>query len=180
MKNIPAALITLMLVAFSMIACGPSSKEAAKYNDALVSQEMKVVTAERELITALNSNMSTVMIDSAYSKLVEQLKKSTDSVTNAGAFDGSAILKEALIELFSTYSSVTQKEYVEFIKLNKISDTLTTMAEDYDKKIEITDRIDSLLNAAVDKFDKANDEFRKQFRIEFAKKEEVVTEEKKK
>jgi hypothetical protein len=180
MKNIISASITLFFISVMFIACGHSAEEAAKYNDALIAQEAKVLNTERELVTAMTKNMTTSQIDTAYNKLVKQLKTSTDSVKNAGLFDGASLLKDALLELFATYSTVTEKDYTEIIKLNKISDTLTTMAEDFDKKIEITDRIDSILNGAVDKFDKVHSEFAKKYRLEFTEKEKAVTEEKKK
>lgn len=179
MKNIIPVSIALFFISLIFIACGPSSEEAAKYNDALVAQEAKVLNAERELVTALTKNMSTVQIDTAYNKLVKQLKTSADSVKGTGMFDGATLLKDALLELFATYNTVTEKDYTEIINLNKISDTLTTMAEDFDKKIEITDRIDSILNGAVDKFDKVHSEFAKKYRLEFTEKEQSATEEKK-
>ncbi|MFH0866540.1 MAG: hypothetical protein V1904_10100 [Bacteroidota bacterium] len=180
MKNIIAATFSLLIISVFFISCGPSSEEAAKYNDALIAQEAMVLNAERELVTALTKNMSTALIDTAYNKLVKQLKTSTDSVKGAGMFDGATLLKDALLELFTTYNTVTEKDYTEIIQLNKISDTLTTMAEDFDKKIEITDRIDSILNGAVDKFDKVHSEFAKKYRLEFTEKDQGVTEEKKK
>jgi hypothetical protein len=180
MKNIITASIALFFVSLMFVACGPSAEEAAKYNDALIAQEAKVLNAEQELVTALTKNMTTVQIDTAYSKLVKQLKTSTDSVKNAEKFGGETTLKDALLELFTTYNTVTEKNYPEIIKLTKISDTLTTMAEDFDKKIEITDCIDSILNGAVDKFDKVHSEFAKKYRLEFTEKDTSVTEEKKK
>ena len=179
MKNFIGASFAFFLLSIVISSCGPSSEEAAKYNDALIAQEIKVVNTEMELVTTLTKNLTMAQMDTAYSKLVRQLKLSTDSVKNAGMFDGNSMLKDALLELFATYKTVTEKDYTEVIELNKINDTLSTMAEDFDKKIEITDRIDSVLNAAVDKFDKKHDEFRKKYRVEFHEKDQTVTEEKK-
>jgi hypothetical protein len=179
MKNIIGISFAAFLISVVIISCGPSSEEAAKYNDALIAQEIKVVNAEMELVSALTKNLTMSQTDTAYNKLVRQLKFSSDSVKNAKGFDNNTQLKDALLELFSTYKTVAEKDYAEVIELNKINDTLSTMAEDFDKKIEITDRIDSVLNTAVDKFDKAHDVFRKQYRVEFHEKDQVVTEEKK-
>lgn len=180
MKNIFTATFSFIFVSLMFVACGPSSEDAAKYNDALIAQEAKVINAERELVIALTKNLTTVQIDTAYNKLLKQLKASTDSVNGAEMFDGASTLKDALLELFSTYTGVAEKEYLEIIQLNKISDTLTTMAEDFDKKIEITDRIDSILNGAVDKFDLVHNEFAKKYRLEFTEKEQTVAEDPKK
>lgn len=180
MKNFISFSFTLFIFSIVFFSCGPTSEDAAKYNDALVEQEAKVFNAEMALTSALIKNQPTAVIDTAYNNLVKQLKASTDSVKNAGMFDGNTTLKDALLDLFSTYNTVTTKDYPEIIQLNKINDTLVTMAEDFDKKIEITDRIDSILNAAVDKFEKVHWDFAKKYRLDFTEKDQAVTEEKKK
>lgn len=180
MKNIFSFLTVLFFISFLLISCGPTSEDAAKYNDALVAQEAKVLNAEMLLTTALIKNQPSAVIDSAYNKLVKQLQLSADSVKNAASFDGATTLKDALLELFTTYNTVTTKDYPEIIKLNKINDTLVTMAEDFDKKIAITDRIDSVLNGAVDKFEKVHWDFAKKYRLDFTEKEQAPAEEKKK
>ena len=179
MKNIFPYLVTLFF-ACMFFSCGPTSEDAAKYNDALVAQEAKVLNAEMTLTSALIKNQPSAVIDTAYNKLVKQLNASTDSVKNAASFDGGTTLKDALLDLFTTYNTVTTKDYPEIIKLNKINDTLVTLAEDFDKKIAITDRIDSILNGAVDKFEKVHWDFAKKYRLDFTEKEQTVTEAKKK
>ncbi|HNW99146.1 MAG TPA: hypothetical protein PKK00_12120 [Bacteroidales bacterium] len=181
MKKIIFASVVAVFISFTFISCGPSSKDAKAYNDALVAQEEQVINAEKELVLALTKNLSASQTDAAYEKLLKQLEKSTDSVKSVKDFNGKSDLKDALMVLFETYKTVVNKDYPEIIKLNKTNDTIITMAEDFDKKIEITDHIDSVLNASIDKFEKVHMEFAKKYRLEFTdKKEQAVTEEKKK
>ena len=180
MKNIFPFFTAVIFISLLFVACGPTSEDAAKYNDALVAQEAKVLNAEMVLTTALIKNQPAAVIDTAYNKLTKQLKLSTDSVKNAASFGGASTLKDALLELFATYNTVTTTDYPEIIKLNKINDTVATLAEDFDKKIKITDRIDSVLNGAVDKFEKVHWDFAKKYRLDFTEKDQAPAEEKKK
>ena len=150
MKKIFAAILSSLFVSALLVSCGPSTDEAIKYNDALVSQQTKVFEKESALIEAISKNMPE-KFDILLAELSIQVDSSTDAVKKMDAFDGKSDLKDAALKVFATYREVVDSNYNAMIKYAKTPDSLYTQ-EDDDKVIELSKKIDDKLNKAVEDF----------------------------
>ena len=110
---IPALLLTL----FS--SCRPSPKEAAAFNDRIMSEQKKVVMAYDGLLETYDSYVPRKM-DSA---LLDFQTQTTDAIRNVREtvpVQEGEFFKDALLEYLEIYNSVAQNEADELVRLYKV------------------------------------------------------------
>jgi len=164
MKKIVLSITGFLFISAVLISCGPTSDNASKYNDALVSWQTKVFQKESVLIEAFSKNMPD-KLDISYEELVKQLKESSDSVQKIKTFAGKTDLKDAAMKVFEAYKDVTENDYPEMIKLAKTPDSLYTQETD-DKVIEISKKIDDKLDKVIDAFVEKQEKFSEKYKFE--------------
>ena len=169
MKKLLISTISSLFILTGFNSCGPNTDDAVKYNDTLVEQQTKVFEKESFLIEAISKNVPE-KLDTALNNLVKQVKESTETTEKIKDFDGENELKSAALKVFLVYKDVTQKEYIEMIKIAKTPDTLYTQ-EDDNKIIDISKKIDDKLNKIIDSFIQKQKEFSNKYKFELPIKE---------
>jgi|GEM_PF-1083883 len=164
MKKVFATILSSLFVSALLVSCGPSTDEAIKYNDALVSQQTKVFEKESALIEAISKNMPE-KFDVLLAELSVQVDSSTEAVKKMDGFDGKTDLKDAALKVFITYRTIVDSSYAEMIKYAKTPDSLYTQ-EDDDKVIELSKKIDDKLNTAVEEFVERQKNFAAKYKFE--------------
>lgn len=186
MKKLFITILSSLFVSAILVSCGPTTDDAIKYNDALVSQQTKVFEKESALIEAISKNMPE-KFDALLNDLSKQIDSSTDAVKKMEAFDGKNDLKDAALKVFATYKDEVGGDYAEMIKFAKTPDSLYTQ-EDDDKVIEMSKKIDDKLNKAVEEFVSLQKSFAGKYKFELnnsendlekADKKETIKKEKK-
>jgi hypothetical protein len=110
---IPALLLTLL------ISCKPSPKEAAAFNDRIMSEQKKVVMAYDGLLETYDSYVPRKM-DSALIDFENQALESIDNVRAVVPVIEGEALKNAVLEYLEIYKSVAQNEAEELVRLYKV------------------------------------------------------------
>jgi hypothetical protein len=110
---IPALLLTLL------ISCKPSPKEAAAFNDRIMSEQKKVVMAYDGLLETYDSYVPRKM-DSALIDFENQALESIDNVRAVVPVIEGEALKDAVLEYLEIYKSVAQNEAEELVRLYKV------------------------------------------------------------
>jgi hypothetical protein len=164
MKKLFATVLSSLFISSLLVSCGPSTDDAVKYNDALVSEQTKVFEKESALIEAISKNMPE-KFDVLLAELSVQVDSSADAVKKMNAFDGKSDLKDAALKVFATYRSVVDSNYRDMIKYAKTPDSLYTQ-EDDDKVIELSKKIDDKLNKAVEDFVSLQKSFAGKYKFE--------------
>lgn len=164
MKKVFATILSSLFVSALLVSCSPSTDEAIKYNDALVSQQTKVFEKESALIEAISKNMPE-KFDVLLAELSVQVDSSSETVKKMDAFDGKTDLKDAALKVFTTYRTIIDSSYAEMIKYAKTPDSLYTQ-EDDDKVIELSKKIDDKLNTAVEDFVTVQKSFAAKYKFE--------------
>ena len=154
------------LVLVSFFACGPTKEDAIKYNDAIITEQRKVVEKENDLTGAIKGNAPD--LDGILKKLSAQVDESTAIVTKMESFDKKTDFKDATLKLFAVYKDVADNEYKAWL-LN-----LKTPIDKVDDKVlneetELVNKINGKIDKALAEFTKAQDEFAAKYKFEIAK-----------
>jgi hypothetical protein len=91
-------------------SCGPSQKDAAAYNDSVVSLLDTVLKADYLFINSLESD--TVVLQQNYNLLLSVCGYSQKQVNEIAAFNNEDSLKMAARKYLDTYKSICENEYL--------------------------------------------------------------------
>jgi len=154
------------LVLMSFFACGPTKEDAIKYNDAIITEQRKVVDKENELTGAIKNNAPN--LDQILEGLLKQVEESTAAVTKMEDFDKKSDFKDAALKLFAVYKDVATIEYKAWLA------NLKTPIEKVDDKVlaeetELVKKINEKIDKALGEFTKAQDDFAAKYKFEIAK-----------
>ncbi len=164
MKKLFAIVTGSLFVSVILISCRPTTKDAIKYNDALVEQRSKVIEKENALIEAISKNMPE-KLDLLYSEMKKQIEESIDSVNQMKGFGGKTDMKDAAMKFLITYKEVAGNEYKEMLKYAKMPDTLYTQEED-DIVMDLNKKIDDKLNKVDNDFIQMQKVFAEKYKFE--------------
>ena len=164
MKKLFATILGSLFISAILVSCGPSTDDAIKYNDELVSQQTKVFEKESALIEAISKNMPE-KFDALLAELSVQVDSSAAAVKKMESFDGKTDMKDAALKVFTTYRSIVDSSYAEMIKYAKTPDSLYTQ-EDVDMVIELSKKIDDKLNKTVEAFVEVQKTFAAKYKFE--------------
>ena len=149
--------ITSLLFFYS---CSPSSKQASKYNNALIMQQRYVVEKMDDFISSLSKYEKKDM-NSAYQNLLTTIDKSIDTVKRLKGFDGSTEFRDTTLALLELYKNVTENEFRTILNILSKPDSVYTNTD--------AKAVSQTLLQARNKISEANKKFQK-YQEAFAKK----------
>lgn len=168
--NKPAGIcLVLLFTVLCFVGCQPSKQDAVEYNDRIISQQKAIHREEQEMFAALEDSTA---IEVAYSEYVKQVQAAIDSVQAMESFNNSDSLKTAALRLFNAYKEVGNKEYREIVSIMKKSDEQLT-EQDKERVGTLLNDVTNRLNAHVAEFDKAQEAFAKEHKIQLEEIEEA-------
>ncbi len=142
----PAIYIVAALI-IAQVACKPQPKEAADYNNKIISEQDSIVLKFRALEQTLNE-YDPLAMDIAFLEANEQVDSSVARVKAMPAFDDKTDYKDSVLEVFSLYKGLLDNEYKEVVTILKKSEA------DYTKEDE--ERVRYLLFSVInEKLDNA-------------------------
>jgi hypothetical protein len=128
-------------------ACGPSSEQAASYNEAIVEEQNSVLNSINAVFESTVNYKDIPAMDNALNKARQQANMSLDVIKKMNKFDGSTQYRDDAVRLFEVYQSVTMNELSQIVDLYKLPD------EKYTEKEKL--QIDSLVTESTRKMDEA-------------------------
>ncbi|MBQ3656126.1 MAG: hypothetical protein II956_04660 [Bacteroidales bacterium] len=146
MKRVVLYISALFLTMLS--SCKPSPKEAAAFNDRVMSEQKKVVMAYDGLLETYDTYIARKM-DSALLVFTSQTNKAIENVTDITPVKDGEILKVAVLEYLNVYKSVAENEADELVRLYKVPENEFTpelkakwdlMYKDADTKLKEADK----------------------------------------
>lgn len=142
----PAIYVVAALI-IAQVACKPQPKEAADYNNKIISEQDSIVLKFRALEQTLNE-YDPLAMDIAFFEANEQVDTSIIVIKSMPAFDNKTDYKDSALEVFSMYKSLLDNEYKEVVTILKKSEL------DYTKEDE--ERVRYLLFSVInEKLDNA-------------------------
>jgi|GEM_PF-1408330 len=183
-------LLLFFLVSASLLAlssCKPSPQKAEEYFERMMDCQQAVLETEDALIQLINIEMQKTLIDSvsanlpqnsdtsgyaaeinvAYDDFCMQIKKSQAQLRDIGRFNNKTELLDAATSLLETYRSLSAKEYKEVVEIVKIPSSLYTNEND-NRFLDLTEHIDTTLQAQIDNFTRASKAFARDYNFEIS------------
>jgi hypothetical protein len=157
-------LLLSLIVMTILVACGPTPKQAAEYNDKIMDIQFNIVQSIDKLNETYQFYIPTEM-DAAWNKSLEVITKGIETVTAMEKFDGKTEYKDAALEFFKAYKGIIETEHKEMVNIYKIPDENFTEQHlaQWDKLFE---QADSKMEVATEKFGKIQDEFAKKYKLD--------------
>ncbi len=119
---------TLILAVFTLItACGPSKEQARTYNDAITSEQVRVMEKFDALFAAFKNFEDMVALDAAYSETQKAVEDAAAHIREMADFDGKTYFRDAGVELMGTYKSVLDNEFRQMIDIYKLPEEAYTL-----------------------------------------------------
>ncbi len=143
-----------------LYSCSPSSKQASKYNNALILQQRHVIEKMDDFIGSLSTYNKQEM-NKAYQDLQTTIDKAIDTVKQMKGFDGSTEYRDTTLALLQVYKNVTENEFRTVVNLLSKNESEYT---NNDAKV-----VSQTMLQARNKISQANENFKK-YQQEFAKK----------
>jgi len=121
MRNL--SFLFIAAICFLVVACKPGSpfKTAVQYNDFIIGEQSKVVNLFKEYTNVLQSETSSEDADKSLKKCTEGMKKSIDTLSKAGGYNGNEEFVNAGKKLFEFYVKTINDEYGQIRKLQNKS-----------------------------------------------------------
>ncbi|MFN6036918.1 MAG: hypothetical protein ACK452_00495 [Bacteroidota bacterium] len=120
---------TLLSLSLVFLACKPSVRSAADYNNKIVKHQTKVGETQRELFAVFKDGKPDEM-KQVLDRFKYQITEIMDSVSSMPAFDGKDDFKKAAITYLEQMSGIADVEFSEIVKLYSLSDTSYTQKEE--------------------------------------------------
>ncbi len=112
-------ILFISLIVSLIISCKPSTKDAIKYSDGIVEQQILVNEQVSKLLDSYDTYVADEM-DEAYSNAQNQLNKSIKYVNKLKGFEEDAYFKEGALVFLNTYKDVLENEHKRIIELLKL------------------------------------------------------------
>lgn len=144
----PATYVVAALI-IAQVACKPQPKEAADYNNKIISEQDSIVLKFRALEQTLNE-YDPLAMDVAYFEANEQVDTSILVVKNMPAFDGKTDYKDSVLEVFSIYKELLDHEYKEVVAILKKSEAEYTKEDEERVRYLLFNVINEKLNNAYE------------------------------
>jgi hypothetical protein len=152
-------LLLLPLLALLFVACSfETSEKAVEYNDQMIAIQSEVDESLVDFIDAIDTFDASEMEESR-TETLKVIDEAYDKIDEMRDFDKKDDYKVALTKLIDMYKDVTENELTEVVDLVGYSEEMSD--EDWDN-------YDKLYEEALDKYNKAFDEFN-EWQAEFAK-----------
>ncbi len=136
--------------ALMLYACKPSTEEIIDFNDKIIKQQIAIIKSENKFIESFNSN-DPQTVQQQYEIFVKQIESSIDSIEKLEELDEEVKLKQAALDLFTTYRKVAKEDYGAVVEIYQLPDTLYT--QEHEMEIaNYSSKIDSILTQEVDAF----------------------------
>lgn len=164
MKKLFTTIIGSLFVSAILLSCGPTKKDATRYNDNLIAQQTKVLAAEDVIFETMSKDQPD-QLDKAFEGMKKQLKESTEAVEKMEAFNGKTDFKDALLKLFSAFKEANEKYFPEYIAIGKLQANDFT-PEKVDRMVALGKQIDDLILKANDAFIAKQKEFAEKYKFE--------------
>ncbi len=158
--------IYLMFIVFALTVSIESCKKKSpvEYNNSIIQKQVEIVTKIDELkksidnYVALDPDVAVKEMDIAYKNAVSQIDTGLNFIDKLEDFKGDNTLKKGAEDLFKSYKSIMETEYIQIIELYKKPDDLFS-TEDSERLEELLSISNEKLNASYDEFLSIQKEF---------------------
>lgn len=141
-----------VLFMFALVACGPTTEDAIKFNDELVTDQKEVLALEDNLITSL--------VDWEYENAQADLATLSDKVNallkkyeDMKPFDKEDEFRQSMISLLKAFKEQAETNYTLAIEYIPYSATLDELDEALlEELLDVLDQIDIAVEAANQNF----------------------------
>jgi len=160
--NKTICIISFLLAVF-FVSCGPTRQGAIDLNDTIIADQKQILEKENKLIAALeNTNSDRKTIENSHKDLLNLLNSLQKKYADMEPFDDRDTFRKAMIELISTYKSITTNEYKEMINV---------CFGEYDERANakwksLVKSLNDKAGSANDKWLDAQEEFAKQYKFD--------------
>jgi hypothetical protein len=168
MRSLFKLIIPVIPVLF-LLACKPSGKAAAQYNNRLIRYQLKVVETQKELTEAINRGRNVDEMRTWLDKFKMQVKSGADSIASVEEFDGRDDFKKTTLKYLGELGTLADNEYPEMIRLNQIPDSLLTR-NDEKKAQELLEAVRIKTEKAFATLEAEQGRFAKEYNFEVGKK----------
>lgn len=160
---------TLMAIAFGLIvvSCGPSKKDAKKYNDDIVSIQEKLTPVHEAFIDQLDGhNIDSMKL--THINFVNCTKASLEECEKIKALDGDHEFSHAVIEYFKAVKGLAEQEGTSMVEI--LSKDSTQMTEqDIIQVNQLIDKFNHGYEKILIKVQKAQEDFVKTWEFNLEK-----------
>jgi len=164
MKRFNFVFILALTLFFS---CKPSPKDAAVFNDRLMSEQKKVIIKYDELLETYDTYVAKKM-DAALLEFQEQVDNSIATIKTIPAIKEGENLKDAILEYLAVYKGVAEDESQELVRLYKVPENEFSpeMRVTWDSKYKA---VDTKLKEADKKLQAVQASFAENYHLHLAK-----------
>jgi hypothetical protein len=106
-------------LAVAALGCKTGAANAADYNNRIVEQQQRIMTAIAELVAGCEDAAS-AGCEAKYAGAVTTAEDVLKKVTAMEPFDGSTMLRDAAVKLFTFYGDVIKISYRELLDIQKL------------------------------------------------------------
>ena len=168
-------IITILILSATIFfaSCGPSPKQAAKYNSAVTVLEKRVIKVIDSLDRSYKT-FDTILIYTALLHAEEITKKNKDIlIKRLPPIGRDSSLYKAEYKFFNTILALLKEQYYKMYRLQCIpSEKYTDKEEKY--YLKIRNKKDEIIQTAFDKFRKTQSEFADRYHIKLKNKESDI------
>jgi hypothetical protein len=151
--------IILSGILVCILSCSSPTVTPAAYNDALISEQIKVLKLADELQVSMDMMVPTDMIV-LHEKLLKQLDESGEKVKSTESFNEDVALRNAIAHFLDVYKRLAEKEYKDAIELSSKPDSV--FSQNDQARLDLLYRqIDRLSDEAIKSCKKAQEDFAK-------------------
>lgn len=158
-------IFSIIVLAACTVGCQSRSRQAAEYNDQIIDQQYQIMQAFEGLDTIMRTRDAQRMDDAlviARGEIIKGLRL----LDTIGTFHKDEILLKGAQDLFATYEALSKSEYPEMIGLLKVDEPQDTAAH-VEHIYRVESEIHSIRTESYDAFLKVQEEFGKQYNLDF-------------
>ncbi|MFC1654402.1 hypothetical protein ACFL2F_01245 [Myxococcota bacterium] len=149
------ALVVLGALAFIFVAVNTSTAQqstkdqAIDYNDKIIALQTRIIKSMIDFSKSFGTGDKKTMMK-AHAAMVSTIESNLKAAKKVGPFMGDSKLRDAAVELFGFYDSISKKEYLEIVnilgkgkpgkkglaRINEIVESITVRENALDKKFQ--------------------------------------------
>jgi hypothetical protein len=160
--------LAMFVIGIAVTSCGPSQKDALKYNDDIVSIQKGLTPVHEAFIDQLDGH-NVDSLKMAHNNFMSSAKSSLEACEKMGPFGDKREYLDAAIEYFKVVKGLADNEGTNMVQIMSKDSTQIT-DEDINKVNEVAGKFDSEYEKILAKVQAAQEAFAKEWKFELVTK----------
>jgi hypothetical protein len=156
--------LAMFVIGIAVTSCGPSQKDALKYNDEIVAIQKGLTPVHEAFIDQLDGhNPDSLKV--IHASFMDKAKTSLEACEKLGPFAEKRDYLDAAVEYFKVVKGLADSEGTSMVQIMTKDSTQVT-DEDVSKVNEVASKFDSDYEAILGKVQKAQEAFAKEWKFD--------------